>query len=128
MYSFLPFIIIHINLYISIDALRKMFGRIVYSEKGCNERQREESTYFMFLNYLDKCEKGMLLCLFNREMWGQVNNAILEGWHNLTVYIFSSCNFSLGDDRYGSYIVNSGDDDDLEFTVKEGIVVCKISG
>lgn len=41
-----------------IDALRKIFGEIVFSEKGCNERQKEESAYFMFLNYLDKCEKG----------------------------------------------------------------------
>ena len=39
--------------------MRKLFGKIVYSEKGTNQRTKEESTYMMFLQYLDKCEKGI---------------------------------------------------------------------
>lgn len=36
----------------------KMFTKIVFSDKGSNERSHEENTYIMFLDYLEKCERG----------------------------------------------------------------------
>ena len=47
-----------LHYYYCIDTLRKMFTRVIYSEKGTNQRQKEENTYMMFLEYLDKCEEG----------------------------------------------------------------------
>ena len=43
-----------------------MFTKVVYSEKGSNERSREENAYIMFLDYLEKCERGNkgLVCVF----------------------------------------------------------------
>ena len=30
----------------------------MFSEKGTNEREKEERVYIFFLDYLEKCEKG----------------------------------------------------------------------
>ncbi len=48
-----------------IDSLIKMFKRVIYSEKGSNERSKEENTFIMFLDYLEKCERGELLNVRN---------------------------------------------------------------
>lgn len=40
------------------DDIRTMFKVIRYSEKGSNEREREEAAYMYFVDYLDDCEKG----------------------------------------------------------------------
>ena len=36
-----------------------MFKTVRYSEKGSNERTREEDAYMFFIDYLDDCEKGI---------------------------------------------------------------------
>lgn len=41
-----------------LDSIRTMFTIVRYSEKGSNEREREESSYMYFIDYLDDCEKG----------------------------------------------------------------------
>ena len=51
-----------LHYYYCIDTLKKMFTRVIYSEKGTNRGQKEENTYMMFLEYLDKCEEGNYLC------------------------------------------------------------------
>ncbi len=42
-----------------------MFKQVIYSEKGSNERSKEENTFIMFLDYLEKCERGELLNVRN---------------------------------------------------------------
>lgn len=46
------------------DIMRKLFTRVIYSDKGSNERQKEEHTYTMFLEYLDKFEKGKCVLFY----------------------------------------------------------------
>ena len=40
------------------EEIRKMFKTVRYSEKGTNERIKEEETFVFFMNYLEDCEKG----------------------------------------------------------------------
>jgi hypothetical protein len=39
------------------DTVRKLFTDIKFSEKGTNEREREEKAFMHFIDYLDDCEK-----------------------------------------------------------------------
>ncbi len=41
------------------DCVRKIFKAIEFSEKGSNAREKEETTYMMFLDYLHECERGI---------------------------------------------------------------------
>ena len=45
-----------------------MFNQIQYSDKGTNDRAKEETAFMYFTDYLDECEKGgcvkcFLLCV-----------------------------------------------------------------
>lgn len=42
-----------------IDVVRKVFGKVRFSEEGSNARIKEQSAYMMFIEYLEECEKGM---------------------------------------------------------------------
>lgn len=46
----------HINL---LDSVRKLFTKVLYSDKGSNVREKEERAFMFFTDYLDQCETGM---------------------------------------------------------------------
>ena len=50
------FVLVH-----AIDDIRKIFKTVRFSEEGSNAREREQNAYMMFLDYLDECEKGMVI-------------------------------------------------------------------
>lgn len=45
-----------INHYKTVDDIRKIFTEVKYSEKGSNDRIKEEATFMFFVDYLDDCE------------------------------------------------------------------------
>lgn len=47
-----------------VDIIIEIFKEVRYSESGSNDRIKEEATYALFIDYLDECEKGKLLCFF----------------------------------------------------------------
>jgi len=49
------FVLVH-----AIDDIRKTFKTVRFSEEGSNAREREQNPY-MILNYLDECEKGIVI-------------------------------------------------------------------
>jgi len=42
------------------DSLRDLFTVVRYSEKGSNERLKEEATYMHFVKYLEEIDEGTL--------------------------------------------------------------------
>ena len=50
------FVLVH-----AIDDIRKIFKTVRFSEEGSNAREREQNAYMMFLDYLDECEKGIVI-------------------------------------------------------------------
>ena len=42
------------------DDFRKLFVDVRFSERGSNAREKEESVYMMFLDYLEECEQGSI--------------------------------------------------------------------
>ena len=44
-----------------VDIIRHLFTEIRYSDKGTSERVREEAAFMYFIDYLDDCERSMLL-------------------------------------------------------------------
>ena len=38
------------------EKIRKLFKKVVFSDPGSNERRKEENSYMMFVQYLEKCE------------------------------------------------------------------------
>ena len=60
----LEFITLYMSLLIIVlltiyhtEVLRRMFSEVHYSSKGSNERSKEESTYLMFVDYLEEVEQ-----------------------------------------------------------------------
>ena len=43
-----------------LDDIRKLFTKIIYSEKGTNDREQEEATFMFFMDYMEDCERGNL--------------------------------------------------------------------
>jgi len=41
--------------------IRKIFKTVRFSEEGSNAHEREQNAYMMFLDYLDECEKGIVI-------------------------------------------------------------------
>ncbi len=41
-----------------LDYVRKLFTEIKYSEKGSNERMKEEAVYMFFYDYMEDVEGG----------------------------------------------------------------------
>ena len=51
-------------LYFGTAQLLGIFKVICYSDKGSNNRQKEEETYSKFVDYLDDCENGkVVICV-----------------------------------------------------------------
>lgn len=46
-----------LNLF-NTDEIVKLFTFIKYSDKGCNERERQEQAYIYFVDYLEEVEKS----------------------------------------------------------------------
>ncbi len=40
--------------------IRTLFKDIKYSEAGSNDKENEELTYVLFVDYLEECEEGVL--------------------------------------------------------------------
>ena len=40
--------------------MKRGFGTVMYSEKGSNERCKEEATYLLFSEYLEEIEAGIM--------------------------------------------------------------------
>ena len=38
------------------EKIRKLFKKIIFSESGSNDRQAEEHTFMMFIQYLEEVE------------------------------------------------------------------------
>ena len=48
------------------DYIRRMFTEIRYSEVGTTERTKEEQSFmFFFIDYLDDCERGIIIIIID---------------------------------------------------------------
>ena len=52
--------IMYIHVLTISDVFRKLFVDVRFSEQGSNAREKEESVYMMFLDYLKECEQGLI--------------------------------------------------------------------
>lgn len=43
----------------SVDDIRELFTEVKYSEKGSNERKKEEASYMFFYDYMEECQGSM---------------------------------------------------------------------
>ena len=57
-----------------VDLVRKLFVTIRFSEKGSNDRIKEEATYMMFIEYLELIEEGIYFN-YNCDMTVYINCA-----------------------------------------------------
>ena len=54
------FVLVH-----AIDDIQKIFKTVRFSEEGSNARERGQNAYMMFLDYLDECEKGIVISSYS---------------------------------------------------------------